>query len=588
MADNSSNSNRNIVIGIIALVIIMLLVFFLTREQEELVPTPEEPIVTEPEAEEPAEGEAEDTTTRDEVVSEEEMTEEVSKPEVREDQAEEETVEPQPTEDTTTEEPVEGKAEDTTAQDEVQSEEETTKYIPKPGVKEDQAGEETVEPQPTEDTTTEEPSEEKAEGTTAQDEVQSEEETTKYIPKPGVKEDQAGEETVEPQPTEDTTTEEPSEEKAEGTTAQDEVQSEEETTKYIPKPGVKEDQAGEETVEPQPVEDPIAEEHSEEKAEGTTVPDEVVAEEETSQDVSELEVEDVSELEIDGKEVTLQIIPPTFDVANFSRDGASVIAGRSSPEIQVRVLANSISVAEETTTPSGEFTAIFSLELSPEPIEIKLAAVSPIDGSLVYSRETLFAILLEDQEGSGADKIEQIQIAELEEGIVVSSPDNELLLEVVTYEDSGEISLSGSGDPNNEARILLDGNLIQSEDITEEGKWTAELSEVEPGDYFLTIDEVGDEGNVIEKVETPLRIEPPEQAMEAQEKIQENPKLATLVTVQKGFTLWGISRRNYGLGRLYVRIYNANKDQIDDPDLIYPGQIFVVPVGDNETTAPLK
>ena len=304
--------------------------------------------------------------------------------------------------------------------------------------------------------------------------------------------------------------------------------------------------------------------------------------------MSEQEVEDVSELVIDGKEVPLQIIPPTFDVANFSRDGASVIAGRSSPEIQVRVLANSISVAEEKTTPSGEFTAIFSLELTPQPIEIKLAAVSPVDGSLVYSRETLFAMLLEDQEGSGGERIEQIQIVEFDEDIVVNSPDNELLLGVVAYEESGKISLSGSGDPDNEARILLDGNLIQSEEITEEGKWTAELSEVEPGDYFLTIDEVGDEGKVVEKVETPLRIEPPEQAMEAQEKIQENPKLATLVTVQKGFTLWGISRRNYGLGRLYVRIYNANTDQIDDPDLIYPGQIFVVPVGDNETTAPLK
>ena len=571
MADNSSNSNRNIVIGIIALVIIMLLVFFLTREQEDLGPPPEEPIVTEPEAEEvseepqppeeiateePAEGKEEDTTTQDEVVSEEETSEEeVSEPEVREDQAEKETAEPQPSEE---------KVEGTTDPDEVVSEEETTKYIPKPGVKEDQAGEETVEPQPVEDPIAEEPSDKKAEGTTDPDEVVSEEETTKYIPKPGVKEDQAGEETVEPQPVEDPIAEEPSDKKAEGTTDPDEVVSEEETTEEVSKPEVKEDQAEEATVEPQPTKDTVTEEPAEE----------------TSQDVSELET--------DGKEVSLQIIPPTFDVANFSRDGASVIAGRSSPEIQVRVLANSISVAEETTTPSGEFTAIFSLELSPEPIEIKLAAVSPIDGSLVYSRETLFAILLEDQEGSGADKIEQIQIAELEEGIVVSSPDNELLLEVVTYEDSGEISLSGSGDPNNEARILLDGNLIQSEDITEEGKWTAELSEVEPGDYFLTIDEVGDEGNVIEKVETPLRIEPPEQAMEAQEKIQENPKLATLVTVQKGFTLWGISRRNYGLGRLYVRIYNANKDQIDDPDLIYPGQIFVVPVGDNETTAPLK
>jgi len=580
MADNSSNSNRNIVIGIIALVIIMLLVFFLTREQEDLGPPPEEPIVTEPEAEEvseepqppeeiateePAEGKEEDTTTQDEVVSEEETSEEeVSEPEVREDQTEKETAEPQPSEDTITEEPSEEKVEGTTDPDEVVSEEETTKYIPKPGVKEDQAGEETVEPQPVEDPIAEEPSDEKAEGTSDPDEVVSEEETTKYIPKPGVKEDQAGEETVEPQPVEDPIAEEPSDEKAEGTSDPDEVPSEEETTEEVSKPEVKEDQAEEATVEPQPTKDTVTEEPAEE----------------TSQDVSELET--------DGKEVPLQIIPPTFDVANFSRDGASVIAGRSSPEIQVRVLANSISVAEETTTPSGEFTAIFSLELSPEPIEIKLAAVSPIDGSLVYSRETLFAILLEDQEGSGADKIEQIQIAELEEGIVVSSPDNELLLEVVTYEDSGEISLSGSGDPNNEARILLDGNLIQSEDITEEGKWTAELSEVEPGDYFLTIDEVGDEGNVIEKVETPLRIEPPEQAMEAQEKIQENPKLATLVTVQKGFTLWGISRRNYGLGRLYVRIYNANKDQIDDPDLIYPGQIFVVPVGDNETTAPLK
>ncbi|MCY4100748.1 MAG: LysM peptidoglycan-binding domain-containing protein, partial [Rhodobacteraceae bacterium] len=350
---------------------------------------------------------------------------------------------------------------------------------------------------------------------------------------------------------------------------------------------VKEEQAEEETVEPQPTEEPVEEDPAVGKKD-TTAQDEVVADEEISQELSEQEVEDVSELEIDGKEVPLQIIPPTFDVANFSRDGASVIAGRSSPEIQVRVLANSISVAEEKTTPSGEFTAIFSLELTPQPIEIKLAAVSPVDGSLIYSRETLFAMLLEDQEGSGGERIEQIQIVEFDEDIVVNSPDNELLLGVVAYEESGKISLSGSGDPDNEARILLDGNLIQSEEITEEGKWTAELSEVEPGDYFLTIDEVGDEGKVVEKVETPLRIEPPEQAMEAQEKIQENPKLATLVTVQKGFTLWGISRRNYGLGRLYVRIYNANTDQIDDPDLIYPGQIFVVPVGDNETTAPLK
>ncbi len=53
-----------------------------------------------------------------------------------------------------------------------------------------------------------------------------------------------------------------------------------------------------------------------------------------------------------------------------------------------------------------------------------------------------------------------------------------------------------------------------------------------------------------------------------------------LVTVQPGYTLWGISRRNYGRGILYVQIYEANRNQIRDPDLIYPGQIFSVPGGE--------
>jgi nucleoid-associated protein YgaU len=58
------------------------------------------------------------------------------------------------------------------------------------------------------------------------------------------------------------------------------------------------------------------------------------------------------------------------------------------------------------------------------------------------------------------------------------------------------------------------------------------------------------------------------------------PKPATraaIVTVQPGFTLWRIARENYGDGLLYVKVYEANKDQIRDPDLIYPGQIFKVP-----------
>ncbi|MFN3281415.1 MAG: LysM peptidoglycan-binding domain-containing protein [Tabrizicola sp.] len=49
------------------------------------------------------------------------------------------------------------------------------------------------------------------------------------------------------------------------------------------------------------------------------------------------------------------------------------------------------------------------------------------------------------------------------------------------------------------------------------------------------------------------------------------------VTVQPGFTLWGIAQERYGNGVLYVQVFEANRDKIKDPDLIYPGQVFSVP-----------
>ncbi|MEL6419634.1 MAG: LysM peptidoglycan-binding domain-containing protein, partial [Pseudomonadota bacterium] len=51
------------------------------------------------------------------------------------------------------------------------------------------------------------------------------------------------------------------------------------------------------------------------------------------------------------------------------------------------------------------------------------------------------------------------------------------------------------------------------------------------------------------------------------------------ITVQTGNTLWGIARERYGEGILYVQVFEANKSQIRNPDLIYPGQVFNLPDG---------
>jgi len=50
-------------------------------------------------------------------------------------------------------------------------------------------------------------------------------------------------------------------------------------------------------------------------------------------------------------------------------------------------------------------------------------------------------------------------------------------------------------------------------------------------------------------------------------------------TVVKGDHLWGIARKkeHYGNGFAWPVIYNANRDKIKNPDLIYPNQVFSIP-----------
>lgn len=59
---------------------------------------------------------------------------------------------------------------------------------------------------------------------------------------------------------------------------------------------------------------------------------------------------------------------------------------------------------------------------------------------------------------------------------------------------------------------------------------------------------------------------------------KQNPKATNRTyTVVSGDTLWGIATRYYGNGAQYPTIYNANKNIISNPNLIYPGQKLVIP-----------
>ena len=48
-------------------------------------------------------------------------------------------------------------------------------------------------------------------------------------------------------------------------------------------------------------------------------------------------------------------------------------------------------------------------------------------------------------------------------------------------------------------------------------------------------------------------------------------------TVKAGDTLSKIAKEQYGNANDYMKIFNANKDQLTDPDKIKPGQVLKIP-----------
>jgi nucleoid-associated protein YgaU len=148
-------------------------------------------------------------------------------------------------------------------------------------------------------------------------------------------------------------------------------------------------------------------------------------------------------------------------------------------------------------------------------------------------------------------------------------------LDTIGYSDQGDVQLAGRAQPDtSEVRVYLNNNAVISLPVDQEGRWRGDLPNIDEGVYTLRVDELSRAGDVTSRVETPFKRESPEVLAAATEGLS-GPLSA--VTVQKGDTLWAISRERYGDPLLYVKVFEANSGNIRDPDLIYPGQVFDLP-----------
>jgi nucleoid-associated protein YgaU len=146
-----------------------------------------------------------------------------------------------------------------------------------------------------------------------------------------------------------------------------------------------------------------------------------------------------------------------------------------------------------------------------------------------------------------------------------------LALGAVDYDDAGNLVLGGAAPPGSAVRAYLGDKPLGAATTDSDGRWTLRPDgPVATGQHALRVDQLDPGGKVVSRVEAPFsRAEPALAAALAGS--------GRHIVVQPGNSLWRIARGAYGEGTRYTVIYRANQDQIRDPDLIYPGQVFGLP-----------
>jgi len=280
---------------------------------------------------------------------------------------------------------------------------------------------------------------------------------------------------------------------------------------------------------------------------------------------------------------------PSFDVVRVGPDGDAVVAGRAPPNSRVTLLDAGTRLAEVDANGKGEFVAIPPSALESGKRRLTLRARDQ-KGRTYTSRTAVMVAVpgpaaaetAASGEGGGGDadageRPAAIRVPRQGDGEVdllqqraggIGPSGDTLRLETIRYTVSGHIDVRGRATPGDRVALMVDGHTFGRADVGADGQWRIVPSRtIEPGMHRVRIEQHTPSGTVVATITTPFSSQPLVGARADSE----------FVVIQPGNNLWSIAERSYGTGSRYHVIYRANTDQIEDPDLIYPGQVFVLP-----------
>lgn len=281
-------------------------------------------------------------------------------------------------------------------------------------------------------------------------------------------------------------------------------------------------------------------------------------------------------------------VKPSFDVVRVNPNGDTVVAGRAEKNAEVTLMDNGQAIGTATADGNGQWVLLPNSAMAAGQHSLTLRAqtesgkVADSDNAVIIvqpapakdiagqpSQAPAGALAIEvPKSGNGPTRVLNMPSGAGKPG--------ELAVATVDYDSHGKAVLAGTGKPKANVSVYLDNNLLGQATGDDKGNWSfIPSSPIEPGLHQLRIDQTDDGGKVVARVELPFDQAPTSVAATGGK-----------VVVQPGNSLWRLARTTYGTGLRYTVIYEANKEKITNPDLIYPGQVFQLPTTSSDGQNP--
>lgn len=298
---------------------------------------------------------------------------------------------------------------------------------------------------------------------------------------------------------------------------------------------------------------------------------------------------------------------PKFDILRVAPSGESVLAGTAAPNASVEVIVNGEEAATVTADKNGNWTWVPQQPLaagdnvitlksdageSDQAMVVKVPEKGrDLAGKPVSEPVSPMAVAV-PREAAPTRRSNIIQaparapttqaasqVAKAANAAAPAAPAADKVddggtnaaavsIGTVDYDDQGQVVFAGTGQPGSEVQVYLDNKIVGRATVDAQGNWQlTPRQKIASGPHTVRVDAITGDNRLVARIEFPFMRAGP----------MTNLPAGALVVIQPGNNLWRIASRVYGSGTRYTEIFAANRDQIKDPNLIYPGQIFGLP-----------